>query len=509
MNTKFIMLFVMVLMVISTKLMAQTINSESKPKTKPNILFILSDDHALEAIGAYEGRLSKHLPTPNIDRIAEEGMQFNNSYVISSICCPSRATILTGKTSQVHGVKKVIHGIKPGSDTKIPFSAMNSDIAKENIGALVQRAGYHTGVVGKWHVGFDPALGFNQYMVFPSFGTYYAPAFVEKAENGEQKWKYYGKEDFSSDIITDYTIDYLSERKEDNKPFVFFVNYWAVHGEWDSHKRYESLLVNDDLPIPDSFYDDYSGRNASMEMSWFHIGKKKAKGKPIKKQDKVTLQNYDKDRYGVNLSEKELLYANYQSFVKEYLRCVKGMDDGIGKLLDYMEKSELDENTIIIYASDQGFFVGEHGFNDKRWGYEEAIRMPLLVKWKNRIKAGEKNNNMVLNLDLAQTILDILGINQPVDMQGKSFKNQLLGEKGKTRDSFYYRYYGGCGIEPHYGIRTEKYKLLYFENSAFWELYDLKNDPVEMNNLYNIPKYSEVVSELKRELVALKEKYEG
>jgi arylsulfatase A-like enzyme len=505
MKTKIIFLIVVLLMVFSPDAEALVPKPKAKSRPKPNILFILSDDHALEAIGAYNGRLSKYLPTPNIDRIAKEGMKFNDCFVISSICCPSRATIMTGKTSQEHGVKKVISGVIPGSDTKIPFSVMNLDCAKENIGALVQRSGYHTGVIGKWHAGFDPALGFNQYMVFPSFGTYYAPAFVENADDGAYKWTYYGEDDFSSDVITDYTINYLKDRNKDDKPFVFFVNYWAVHGEWDNHKRYDSLLVDVDLPMPDNFYDDYAGRNPSLETSWFHIGKEKVKGELVKKKDKETLHDYDKERYGVNLSEKELLYANYQSFVKKYLRCLKGMDDGIGRLLDYMEETGLDENTVIIYASDQGFFVGEHGFNDKRWGYEEAIRMPLLVKWKDRIKEGSVNSNMVLNLDFAQTFLDILGIDQPKDMQGQSFKKQLLGVKGNTRDAFYYRYYGGCGIEPHYGIRTERYKLLYFETYDFWELYNLENDSGEMHNIYNDPRYSEVVSELKAELVELKE----
>jgi arylsulfatase A-like enzyme len=474
-------------------------DSEEIKQERPNILVLLSDDHALDAISAYGGDLARYMPTPNIDRIARNGMLFKNCFSISSICCPSRATILTGKTSNVHGVKKVIHGIEPGSDTEVPFNVMNEQCVRDNLGRLLQDAGYHTGVVGKWHAGFDPAAGFNQYSVFPSFGNYYGPAFVENAENGAKSWRYFGEDEFAGDVITDYTISYLQSRKADEKPFVFFCNFWAVHGPWDNKREYDSLLAETELPVPVNFYDDYEGRNPSMKTSWFHIGRRR---------DMSPVDKYDHERYGDNIQGNKLKYANYQYLFKKYMRCVRGLDNNIGMILDFLEESGMGKNTIVIYASDQGFFTGQHGFHDKRWIYEESIRMPLMVQWDDVIEPGTVNNDMVLNLDFAQTILDLTGVEEASGMQGRSFKPLLLGQKADDwRTSFYYHYYGGCDIEYHYGIRTNNYKLAYFRDSDFWELYNLETDPNEMHNLYYYPYTDAIVKDMKIELEKLRKEY--
>ena len=434
--------------------------------TKPNILFIMSDDHAAHALSAYGSRLNQ---TPNLDRIARDGMLFRNCFVNNSICTPSRAAILTGKYSHKNGVTV--------------FNRF--DGAQLHLAKYLQQAGYQTAMVGKWHLFSDPT-GFDYWNVLPGQGLYNDPVMIEMGKTNKLKG-------YTSDLIADISIDWLRKR-DPSKPFCLMSQPKAPHREWTPPAKYTNLFAGIDLPLPDTFDDDYRGRSralpeATMRMEHLRKADLKAPVPP-------------------GLSPEQEKRWRYQRYIKDYLRCIASMDENVGRILDYLDQSGLATNTIVIYTSDQGFFLGDHGWFDKRFMYEESLRMPLLVRWPGHIRPGTKSDAMVMNIDFAPTLLEAAGVSAPKDMQGRSFVAALEGRKLRNwRTSMYYRYYhypGDHQVQPHYGVRTERHKLIYFNKLDEWELYDLEKDPRELKNVYAERDYASTVKKLKAELTRLR-----
>lgn len=447
-------------------------------RERPNILFIMSDDHAAPAIGAYGGFLAKLAPTPNIDRIAREGMLFRNCFVTNSICTPSRSAIFTGKYSHMNGVYK--------------FTPL--DQSQPTLPKLMQAAGYHTALIGKYHLHSNP-VGLDYWSVLPGQGRYHNPQFVEMGDEHPSGRVARGKrtahEGHSSDVIGDKALNYLKNVRPKDRPFMFFCHFKAPHDTWQCAKRYEDYLAGVDVPEPETLHDDYRTRSDALRRTTQKIG--------------MSHTNYVKK--AKEPDERKRRSACYQTYIKKYLRCVKGVDDNVGRILDYLAESGLAKNTIVMYTADQGFFLGEHGLYDKRFMYEEALRMPLLVRWPGVVRAGSVNEDMILNVDFAPTILEAAGARPLPDMQGRSFL-PLLG--GKTppdwRESMYYRYYfSHFETEPHYGVRTKTHKLIHFHRLNQWELFDLAKDPNELNNVCEDPAYRDVVRQLKAELARLQQ----
>lgn len=458
--------------------------SEAK---RPNILFIMSDDHAAHSISAYGSRINE---TPHLDRIANEGMRLDNCFCTNSICAPSRATILTGKYNHLNGVRTLYEN----------FDARQNHVAK-----ILQENGYQTAMIGKWHLGHggnsDPT-GFDYWNIFPGQGEYHDPIMYEMGE--EKKYKGY-----ATDIVTDLTIDWL-DNIDREKPFFVMCHHKAPHRPWDPDEKYMHLYEDVDIPEPETFHDDYSTRvyaahEAEMRIDT-HLTKRDVKMDPPE-----------------GLSPSELKSWYYQRYIKDYLRCIASVDDNVGRLLDYLDEKGLTEDTIVIYTSDQGFFLGDHGWYDKRFMYEESLRMPFLIRYPRSIKPGTSTDAFALNVDFAQTFLDYAGIEAPEDMQGRSLRPILEGEVPEDwQTSMYYRYWEHMSehnVAAHYGIRTHRYKLIYYYGEGLgvpgardikrepaWELFDLEKDPYELNNVYSDPAYQDVVEELKKELYRLKEK---
>jgi arylsulfatase A-like enzyme len=492
-----------------------------KPK-RPNILFIMSDDHAYQAISAYSNKL---ITTPNIDRIANEGMLFSNACVTNSICAPSRAVILTGKHSHING--KV--------DNYFPFDTNNVTFPQ-----ILQANGYQTAMFGKLHFGNNPK-GFDEFKILPDQGHYYNPDFITKKE---------GKKTFTgyvTDIITDMTLDWLKKERDDEKPFFLAYLHKAPHREWLPAERHYKEFTKRNFPEPSTLFDNYEGRGTASKTAEMNIlthmnwaGDSKIKPDNMDKIGLKEAHAYDKRFYQMTagrmnpeqkaafdkvydpineefmknyakMSKEELMRWRYQRYMQDYLGCIASVDEGVGKVLDFLKESGLDENTIVVYTSDQGFYLGEHGWFDKRFIYDESFKTPLLIKWPNVIKAGSKNSQMVQNLDFAQTFLDAAGVKAPADMQGESLVPIFKGKGQNFRDAAYYHYYeypGQHTVKRHYGIVTEKYKLVhYYYDVDEWELYDRLNDKNEMKNVYNDPKYAKIKAELHKKLAALRVKY--
>jgi len=445
------------------------------PARRPNIVFIMSDDHAAHAVGAYGSRLIK---TPNIDRLAKEGMKFENCFVTNSICTPSRAAILTGKYAHLNGVPVFNH----------------IDNSQPMLQKYLQQAGYHTGMVGKWHLGGnDPnrpdegkPVGFDYWNILPGQGAYFDPVMIEM---GERK-KLSG---YTTDIITDVAIDFLKNRPRE-KPFFLMYHHKAPHRNWQPDEKHRRQFENFIAPEPATFNDDYKDKSDAARQATMRI-------------DRDLNDNDLKMKPPEGLSGPELKKWKYQRYMRDYLACVQAVDDNVGRFLDWMEKNGLAENTVVIYTSDQGFFLGEHNFFDKRFMYEESLRMPFLIRWPGKIKPGSVSKAMILNVDFAPTLLDAAGVKPPIDVQGRSFLPLLEGKTpANWRAAMYYRYYhpGHHNVAAHYGVRTDRYKLIYFNKLDQWELYDLRKDPREMRNLYSDPAYAKIVEELKKELYRLK-----
>lgn len=457
-------------------------------QTKPNIIFIMSDDHAAHAISCYDSKINK---TPNIDRIAEEGMRLDNCFCTNSICAPSRAAILTGRYNHLNGVKTL---------------GDNFDSGQQTVQKIMQEDGYQTALIGKWHLGHggihDPT-GFDYWNVLPGQGDYHDPKMFEMGEEKDYKG-------YVTDIITDLSLEWLKDRNKD-EPFMLMCHHKAPHRPWDPDEKHAHMYDNVDIPEPATFNDDYSNRSNAAKEATMRIDRdlneRDLKGSPPE-----------------GLSDQEQKSWKYQRYIKDYLRVIASVDDNIGRMLDYLDEAGLTEDTMIIYTSDQGFFLGDHGWFDKRFMYEESLRMPFTVRYPRAIKPGSVTADFALNVDFAETFLDYAGIEVPEEMQGTSLRPIM---EGKTPDdwqtSMYYRYWEHLSSEhkvgAHYGLRTERYKLIYYYGEALgaseavdesrtpeWELFDLKKDQYEMNNVYHDPDYSDTVELLKIELYRLKRK---
>lgn len=472
-----------------------------KHHKRPNILYIMSDDHAAQAISCYGSRINQ---TPNIDRLAAEGMKFENCFCTNSICTPSRASILTGKYSHKNGCRTLDDEFDPDQLT---------------FPQLLQQAGYHTGIVGKWHLGTEPT-GFDYYNVLPGQGDYFDPYLKENKGRwrmGERGGKRYPG--YVTDVITDLALQFLEDRP-DNKPFCLLYQHKAPHDMWEYKKAHADLFADRDIPEPVNLYDDYSGRGEAIKRATQKIGM----------EETLFLHETQGDQFeGIGgqleaLPSAERKRQVYQHFIKAYLRCVASIDENIGRMLDYLDASGLAENTIVIYTSDQGFFLGEHGLFDKRFMYEESLRMPFIVRYPGEISPGGVNNDIALNIDFAETFLDYAGIAVPAEMQGRSLRPLFNTDTpADWRTSMYYRYWmhrPHFDVAAHFGVRTDRYKLIYYYGLPLdaagavdeptppeWELFDLQNDPHEMKNVYHEPSYSEVVAQLKTELRRLRKQY--
>ncbi|MFH5886423.1 sulfatase-like hydrolase/transferase [Halalkalibaculum sp. DA3122] len=457
-------------------------SSSGQNDSRPNIIFIMSDDHTSQAISAYGGMLADIAPTPNIDRLADEGMLFNNAFVTNSICTPSRAVLLTGKYSHKNGVYK--------------FTAL--DHSQPTLPKMMQRAGYETAHIGKYHLHSNP-VGFDYFSVLPGQGDYFDPEFIQKGDEHPSGWVKHGQrtqfEGHSSDVITDQTLDYLKNKQSGDKPFMLFANFKAPHDPWDYAERYDGYLADVEIPEPSNLLDNYDGRSDALKQTTQHLD-----DIALNWSDPAQLKRETEGLEGDAKTRKI-----YQMYMKKYLRSVKGVDDNMGRLLDYLDESGLAQNTIIMYTGDQGFFLGEHGLYDKRFMYEEALGMPLLVRWPQEVEKKSVSDGMVLNVDYAPTILDVAGLEPHPEMQGRSFLPLLRGNQPSDwRNSMYYRYYfSHFDTEPHYGVRTYDHKLIYYNRIDQWELYDIKEDPKEMKNLYGDPDYNQVTGQLKTELTRL------
>ncbi len=451
----------------------------------------MSDDHASHAMSCYGSRINQ---TPHLDRIADGGMIFQNCFCVNSICTPSRANILTGLHSHLNGVKTLGDPL---------------DGRKPNVAKMLQASGYQTAMVGKWHLGHggnaDPT-GFDYWNVLPGQGSYYDPVMIE--EDGRKQ-----HEGYATDIITDFSLEWLQNRDK-NKPFFLMCHHKAPHRPWDSDEKHAHMFEDGDVPMPDNFFDDYANRsNAAKEAKMRVFGHMNDRDLKIEKLGPPP----------EGLSDEELANWQYQRYIKEYLRCVASIDDNVGRLLDYLDADGIAEDTMIIYTSDQGFFLGDHGWYDKRFMYEESLRMPYIVRYPRAIGAGSSTHAMALNIDFAETWLDYAGVSIPDDMQGRSLRPIFEGETPDDwRESMYYRYWMHLShhhVPAHYGIRTHRYKLIYYYGEPLgtsgsvnqstepeWELFDLEKDPNEMCSVYDDPAYADVVKELTAELYRLKEK---
>ncbi len=443
---------------------SETLHAADK---RPNILYIMADDHAAHAISAYGSKVNK---TPNIDRLAKDGMRFTECFVTNSICTPSRAAILTGKYAHINGV--------PVFNT---FDGSQPTLAK-----YLQKAGYHTGMIGKWHLGSEPT-GFDYWNILPGQGIYHKPVLFDMGTR-----KVY--DGYVTDVITDLSLDFIARRPKD-QPFFLMCHHKAPHRPWDPDEKHAKLFENVQIPEPETFNDDYKGRSAAAAEATMRI-------------DRDLTARDVKVKPPEGLTAEALKKWKYQRYMRDYLACVASIDDNIGRMLDYLDKNGLAENTIVIYTSDQGFFLGDHNWFDKRFMYEESIKMPFLIRWPGQVKPGVVNDSMILNVDFAPMLLHAAGAAVPNDMQGRSFLPLLRGEQPKDwRTSMYYRYYHypmDHRVQPHYGVRTEKYKLIYFNKLDEWELYDLVKDPKETNNIYKDPAQAETIKNLKAELFRLK-----
>jgi len=471
--------------------------SQASRGKRPNIIFIMTDDHASHALSCYGSKINK---TPNLDRIANEGMLFNNSFCTNSICAPCRAVILTGKYSHLNGV----------IDNRKKFDGNQQTFPK-----LLQKAGYKTAMIGKWHLKTDPT-GFDYWNVLPGQGAYYNPAMKEM---GQQR-KYTG---YTTDIITDHALKWLKSLKPDES-FCLMYQHKAPHRRWEPGPKHLTMYDDVTMPEPDNLFDDYSNRGRAAKEQDMSIAKTMTENDlkltPARKNLTPEQKRLWDAAYGpkneafkkANLRGKELVRWKYQRYIKDYLRCIASVDDNVGRVLDYLDESDLAENTVVFYTSDQGFYLGDHGWFDKRFMYEESLRMPLIVRCPKHIKAGAISDRIVLNLDFAPTFLDIAGVEAPADMQGESIAPILQGKTPDNwRKSMYYHYYeypGAHSVKKHYGVRTGRYKLIHFYHDIDeWELYDLAKDPREMKNVFGDASYADIVKELKAELKRLRTKY--
>lgn len=492
---------------------------------KPNIIVMYSDDHTAQSIGAYREALNyglklDHTPTPNIDRLAEGGMRFDNAFVTNSICKPSRAVLLTGLHSHLNGVLTNRESIS---------------VDLETFPMLLQQADYQTSIIGKWHLGTEPQ-GFDYYEVLHGQGPYYNPTM--RTTHGDVD-----RHGHTSEIITESALRWLKVNRDRDEPFLMIYNHKAPHRNWLPGPNHLNDYRDRDLPEPSNLFYDYSGLTTAAHEQDMEIGTTMRWGADLKvplnpetgepngdwraivesnqltdkqlerieeayaEENEYLYQNYDQ------MSDEERLRWRYQRYIKDYLRVIRGVDDGVGQVMAYLERENLIDNTIIIYAGDQGFFLGENGWFDKRWIYEESMRMPLIIHWPEGIAPGSVNKQLVQNLDLAPTILELAGVEVPDHMQGRSMLTLLKGENPRDwRDAVYYHYYEGPprvhSVARHYGVRTARYTLVHYPDYDEWELFDLESDPDQIKSVYGEPEYAEIQQHLKDKIDELQKQYE-
>lgn len=505
---QFYVLLLSVLPFMHLNTQAQSSSSVSKP---PNIIVIMSDDHGYQAIGAYGSKL---IATPNIDRIGNEGAVMEKAFVTNSVCSPSRAVLLTGKYSHLNGMK----------DNGTYFNG-----AQQTLPKILQANGYKTAVIGKWHL-FSRPTGFDYWNILPDQGHYYNPPFIKMGKDTA----YTG---YVTDVITDLSLNWIEQNKRN--PFCLFLFHKAPHRNWMPPLKYLDTFNTRTYPLPSNFYDDYKDRPAlqrqqvtvAKHLDIRYDSKIPCDTCPVNKVNEWAPAEYQREIQRLTLAERKVWDAHFQKefdrykqlqspdeavrfqfqrYMEDYLRCVQSLDDNVGRVLDYLKAQKMDGNTIVVYLSDQGFYLGEHGLYDKRFMYEESFRTPMMVRFPPAIAKPRRLKPFVLNLDVAPTLLDLAGIPVPDSMQGQSMRTLLQKGKDKTwRKEIYYHYYErSFGLTPHYGIRTERYKLIHFYGPVdSWELYDLKKDPAEMKNRYGDKKYANLIAELKARLVALKKQY--
>jgi len=485
--------------------------------SRPNIVFILSDDHAYQAISAYGSDLSKLAPTPNIDRIAKNGAIFVNSFVTNSLCGPARGTILTGQFSHAHGFTR---------------NGEHFDNSRWVWPRALAQAGYQTALFGKWHLNRSPeGIGLDEWKVLDDQGEYYNPDFITPAGQGRV-------EGYATDLITEYGLDWLKNRRDPSRPFALMIHHKAPHRNFMPALRYIQKYVGTQFPVPTNYFDHYDGRPAAaaQEMNVYRdmyeghdlkmtvaVGSTKLRYNrwpdafdrmtPEQRAEWDRLHQADNDAMNAaKMTPREMALWKYQRYMDEYLGTVAAVDEGVGKVLDYLEASGLDRNTIVVYTSDQGFYLGEHGWFDKRFIYEESLRTPLLIQYPGRIQAGSRITAPVQNVDHAPTFLDYAGLPIHPSIQGRSLRPLAEGRKpADWRRDIYYHYYeypGFHSVRAHYGIRGRRYKLVRFYGDINnWEFYDLQTDPNEMRNRYGDPGVQPIVARLKKRLVAIRRKY--
>jgi arylsulfatase A-like enzyme/lysophospholipase L1-like esterase len=495
-------------------------SANAQAADRPNILFIFSDDHAIEAISAYGDRFDKVSPTPNIDRIAKEGMLFRNSFCGNSICGPSRATILSGKHTHLNGYMDNTYGRFDGAQQTFP--------------KLLQKAGYETALIGKWHLISNP-IGFDHWEILPGQGNYVNPDFIQMDGTKQHV------EGYVTDIVTDKSLDWLKNRKDKSKPFVLMAQHKAPHRSWMPAPRHYKLFDGVNMPEPDTLFDDYSGRIDALKKQEMTIANHffwgwdmMLHGKPTDPRFMGGLANGEYARmteaqkkefdaaYGPenekllaalpDMSDDELTRWKYQRYIKNYLRTIRAVDENIGRTLDYLDESGLAENTIVIYSSDQGFYLGEHGWYDKRWMFEQSLSMPFIMKWPGITKAGTESKALIQNIDYAPTFLDVAGAEIPADIQGKSLVPVIKAEGKATpdwREAIYYLYTGESThqVARHDGVRDSRHKLMYFPKTKEWMLFDLEKDPKEMKNLAGEKEYESVLAGMKETYAKLRKQY--
>lgn len=490
---------------------------------RPNILFIFSDDHALQAISAYGDRFKGIAPTPNIARLAKQGAVFERSYCANSICGPSRASILTGKHSHINGF--------------IDNDSSKFNGAQPTFPKFLQQAGYQTAVIGKWHLVSNPT-GFDHWEVLPGQGSYYNPDFIQM--DGSTK----RDEGYVTDIIGDKTLDWLKNRRNKDKPFMLMSQQKAPHRNWVPAERHYKLFDGIYMPEPETLFDDYANRSVALkeqEMSlardfwWendlllpgkstdprFRNGLVNGEFKRMNSAQTKAFQNafgaenrkLIDDLAAGKLSDEDVTRWKYQRYIKNYLRCVRALDENVGRLLDYLDESGLAENTIVIYSSDQGFYLGEHGWYDKRWMFEESLVMPFLIRWPGVVKPGVRSKALIQNIDYAPTFLEAAGVEIPDDIQGRSLLPVLKNEGVAPTDwrkAIYYFYSGEAThqVAAHDGVRSDRYKLFHLSKSDEWQLFDLEKDPQEMKSLHDDPAYAAVLADMKKTYQELRAQYE-
>jgi arylsulfatase A-like enzyme len=481
---------------------------------RPNIVFIFTDDHACQSIGAYGSKINR---TPNIDRIANEGAVFLNSFCANSICGPSRACVLTGKHSHKNGFYSNGRGPFDGSQFTFP--------------KVLQRSGYQTALVGKWHLNSDPT-GFDHWEILPGQGAYYNPQFIGK--NGRRQI-----EGYCTTITTDLALDWLKQRDEE-KPFLLMCQHKAPHRTWAPELKHLQRYEDTDIPEPATLFDAWDNRSETLAGNAMSIDKhfyydydlkvhlpvpfatareQRLKDNEYRRMTPAQRMVWDAaylPRNEAFLAKppkgKDLIRWKYQRYIKNYLRCIDSVDENVGRVLGYLDENGLSENTIVIYSSDQGFYLGEHGWYDKRWMFEESLKMPFLIRWPGHVKPGTRSEELIQNIDYAPTFLEVAGQNVPSEVQGTSLVPLLeKPETAKWRESVYYHYYEHGGehqVPRHEGVRNDRYKLINFYSNDGFDLYDLKHDPAEMVDVSGLPAYSEILASMKEELARLRKQYD-